>query len=278
VYERLPATLRTRSIGRVIREFDSVDSTNNIARLLLEESNNKIQDGTVFIAREQSAGRGRWGHTWYSPRDAGLYFSIILRPDRKGCAPLDSPMGFFPLAIGLAVARMLCRHYGLDALIKWPNDILIEGRKVCGILVERLKVDTYLIGIGLNSNWTPQILHEVEKITKQSVGAHPGILCIQPSALSLELGECLDHSVLLGRLLESLDVAYTVLLRKLYASVLSRVRRRLFGLGRAVIFTQGRYVRGIFEGINGDGHALVRCEDGAVQAVQSGEVYFADRD
>ena len=294
MYERLTETLRTRSVGRVIHEFDFVNSTNTAARLLLEEDAS-VPDGTVIVAREQSAGRGRLGRAWHSPRDAGLYLSVILRPDgrngfesggnavgaRRDCAlPSGSP-GFVSIAAGAAVMLMLRHYYGLDALIKWPNDVLIDGRKVCGVLVERIKPGTYILGIGLNTNWTPQTLHDMESAAEQADAAQvPGILRIPPGALSIAPGEnveSFDHAVLLGRLLESVDVLYTAVLRKLHRSVIRRVQRRLFGVGEAVIFGQGQSSRGIFDGINHEGHALVRCEDGTVLAVQSGEVHFADR-
>jgi BirA family biotin operon repressor/biotin-[acetyl-CoA-carboxylase] ligase len=267
LYEHLPEILRTRCVGRVIRELDSVDSTNTAARLLPEEGS--VPDGTVIIAREQSAGRGRVGHGWHSPRDAGLYLSVILRP------PPGSSMELSSLAVGAAAAQTLRRHYGLPALIKWPNDVLINGRKVCGVLVERIKTDVYILGVGLNTNWTSQIRDEMESAMKKTA-PDSGVLYIPPGALSLALGGNVDHAILLGRLLESIDVAYTAILRKFYGFILRRVQRNLFGVGRAVII--GQDTCGVFAGINNDGHALVRREDGTVLPVQSGEVHFADRD
>jgi BirA family biotin operon repressor/biotin-[acetyl-CoA-carboxylase] ligase len=275
VYERLPETLRTRRIGRVIHELDLVNSTNTSARRVLEERGAECSvDGTVIIAREQSAGRGRIGHTWYSPRDAGLYMSVILCSKAR-----DSAANLLPIAAGLSMAEVLRRQYGLDALIKWPNDIVLHKRKLGGVLVERTGEGAYILGIGLNTNWTAQTESGMQQV--YNFGAEKGsgsiALGIRPTALSVELGEQVDHVLLLGRILEAIDLVYAAICRGLSRSIIVRARQRLFGLGYPVHIEHGGYTCGTFEGIDNQGHALVRGENGEVLPIESGEVHFADR-
>jgi BirA family biotin operon repressor/biotin-[acetyl-CoA-carboxylase] ligase len=260
--------LRARLIGCEIREFDSIDSTQFAARRLLEQG---AASGTVVIAREQTSGRGRLGREWQSGRDAGLYFSVVLLPCKKTCGghtAHNAAQQYLSLAAGAAIMRVLRQHYGLDAKIKWPNDVFIRGRKVCGILIEGIGGDAIILGIGLNTNL---------KMTGVSPAAE---WAAQATSLSDELGQDIDHPALLIHILEALDLVYAALCRGLFRPVISRVRKNLYGLAREVFFDNGAGgVRsGVFEGIDDEGRALVRTEDGRIHAVMSGEVRIADRD
>ena len=118
--------LRTQTLGKSIFHFFSVDSTNAFASRLLNHGR-KVADGTVIISESQTAGKGRRGRSWHSEQESGLYFSIVLRP--------RIPPGFAPLfTLGTAVAlhNAIERNTGLAVDIKWPNDLLMEGRKCCG--------------------------------------------------------------------------------------------------------------------------------------------------
>lgn len=126
-----------------------VDSTNNYAKNLIAEGN--AESGTLVIADEQTAGRGRLGRTFYSPGQTGLYMSLIYIPD--GC---DFVPSLFTVTAAVAVSRLLCQDFGVCAKIKWVNDIYIDSKKVCGILCEA-GVDAQsglpngvVIGIGVN--------------------------------------------------------------------------------------------------------------------------------
>ena len=295
---------RARHIGCEISEFDTVDSTQLEARRLLEEG---AASGTVAIACEQTAGRGRLGRAWQSERDAGLYFSVILRPELSEAASRGFKV--LSLAAGVAVMQVLRRRYGLDALIKWPNDVFINGRKVCGILVEGTGGGAFILGIGINTNWQIDeaaahahipgggaerslasegssaseaciFLPQVKKCIPLSPQAERGagadvLLC--GTSLSLELSRDIDHPALLIHILESLDIVYAGLCRGYTRFVLGRVRRHLFGIGREVFFeSDGTRRSGVLEGIDDEGRALVRAE-GRIQAVTAGEVCIADR-
>src|SRR5438552_4389887 len=142
--------LGTRIIGRSLYHFYDVDSTNLFAARLIAHGR-KTPEGTVVIAEAQSAGRGRLGRSWHSEREAGLYFSVVLFPKTP---PSLAPL--FTLATAVAMHNAVERYTGLDIDIKWPNDLLVDGKKFCGILSEiQAEVDlvkNMVIGIGVNVN------------------------------------------------------------------------------------------------------------------------------
>ncbi|MCZ7604636.1 MAG: biotin--[acetyl-CoA-carboxylase] ligase [Planctomycetota bacterium] len=140
--------LNTRHVGRKLQIFDQVSSTNETAWELIE-ADPKLKDGTVVLAESQTRGRGRMGREWHSAKGAGLWLSVVL----KTSVPPDK-LAFLTGGAALAIANMLQQFIHLPAEIKWPNDILIRGRKVCGILVEARssQPDVYVLGIGLNVN------------------------------------------------------------------------------------------------------------------------------
>ena len=139
--------LKTRFIGREILYFDSIDSTNSYAKKMGEEN---IKDGTVIIADEQTSGRGRLGRQWMSPKGKGIWMTILLKPH---IAPSEASKITLAAAYALCTALDKC---GLDVRIKWPNDIVVNGKKLCGILTEMsadMDIIKYIVvGIGLNAN------------------------------------------------------------------------------------------------------------------------------
>jgi BirA family biotin operon repressor/biotin-[acetyl-CoA-carboxylase] ligase len=140
--------LNTKTVGRKLRIFDQVNSTNEAAWDQIE-SDPETRDGTVILAESQTAGRGRMGREWHSAKGAGLWMSVILRVT----VPPDK-VAFLTSAAALAIANMLQQFIHLPAEIKWPNDVMIRGRKVCGILVEARSnmPGIYVLGIGMNVN------------------------------------------------------------------------------------------------------------------------------
>ena len=160
--------LKTEVIGRHIHYFESVGSTNNIAYKMAEEG---APEGTVVIANEQTKGKGRLGRVWDSPADTGVYLSCILRPN---IAPNEVPE--ITLVTAVSVVKAIRKFSGVQALIKWPNDILISDKKSGGILTE-LKAETdkinfVILGIGININTVASELPggatSVKKETKSS--------------------------------------------------------------------------------------------------------------
>ncbi|MGL5752379.1 MAG: biotin--[acetyl-CoA-carboxylase] ligase, partial [Paraclostridium sp.] len=136
--------LNTGFIGRNIIHFDTIDSTNTYAKSIGYDS----CDGTVVISEEQTSGRGRIGRLWHSKKHEGIWMSIILKPD---ITPMEAP--FITLIAGASVVKALS-NLGIESYIKWPNDLIINGKKVCGILTELSaeieRVNYIVVGIGIN--------------------------------------------------------------------------------------------------------------------------------
>jgi BirA family biotin operon repressor/biotin-[acetyl-CoA-carboxylase] ligase len=181
---RLAAALHTASLGRDFRYVRQTSSTMDLARTAAAEG---APHGTLILAEEQTAGRGRRGRGFFSPPGGSLYFTLILRPSREQYARL-------PLAVPLAVCRA-CAHEGVDARIKWPNDIWVGERKLCGMLIDGETGPAGLAayaGIGINVNADPT--------------ADPALSEVATS-LSRELGREVGREALLARICEELEAA-----------------------------------------------------------------------
>ncbi len=140
--------LNAERIGKVLRIYDKVESTNQTAWALIEQDP-KIADGTVILAESQTSGRGRMGSEWHSPAGCGIWMSVVLKvhlPPEK--------IALLTATASLAIANMLQQFIQLPSEIKWPNDVMVRGRKVAGVLVEARSSlpETYVMGLGLNVN------------------------------------------------------------------------------------------------------------------------------
>jgi BirA family biotin operon repressor/biotin-[acetyl-CoA-carboxylase] ligase len=177
--------LRARVIGRRLHCYEVVGSTNDVAFDLAARG---APEGTVALAEEQTAGRGRQGRAWHSPPRVGITMSCILRP------PLQpSELWVVTACASVAVCRAVAGQTGLRPAVKKPNDVLVEGRKVCGILTEARRETVVLgIGISVNHEWKdfPEELHEVA------------------ASLRIASGQKVDRIGLLRRTLEALDAGY----------------------------------------------------------------------
>ncbi len=145
------------SLGRPLRLFEAVDSTNTAALAWAAE---EPPHGALVVAHHQSAGRGRWGRTWFSEPGGGLLFSLILKPTLA----MDQ-LGLLTLASGLGCARGVASASGLPVRLKWPNDLLVEDKKTGGILIEsvvnRSQLDAVVVGVGLNLRWPGELPPEI---------------------------------------------------------------------------------------------------------------------
>jgi BirA family biotin operon repressor/biotin-[acetyl-CoA-carboxylase] ligase len=204
-------TFPTHLIGRRTLWFDEVESTNTLATSYATDTAN---DGLVLIADHQTAGRGRQGRTWLSPRGCGLLLSALLFPPAR----LRQPAALTALA-AVAACDAIRQHAHLTPTIKWPNDLLVQGRKVCGILVEQGQGT--VIGIGLNV------------LTPGEAFVAAGL----PLAGSLRLftDEPLDRQAIAESLLTALDASYQELLAGQFARLEEHWRAGLGLVGRDVI-------------------------------------------
>lgn len=213
-------------------------------------------EGTVVVAGEQTAGRGRAGRKWQAPRGTALLCSVLLRP---GVGP--ERFGLLALAAGVAVAEAIEETAGLDVRLKWPNDVWLgdgrSGRKVAGILANaRAGVDpTVVLGVGVNANATAAQLPD---------GA---------TSLLVETGRPTPIEVLLVEFLGRLDVRYAEYLADGGSSAVEAWRRRAALLGDEVEVAEGGTTRrGVMRGIDAGGALLLERADGAIERAVMGDL------
>lgn len=240
------AATRLGRFGRQILFYDSVPSTNDVAARLAEGG---APEGCVVIGDAQSAGRGRLGRAWASPPGAGLYVSTILRPDAD-------VMSLVTIAAGVAMTEGIQSATGLRTDLKWPNDVLIAGRKVAGILAEGTA--RYVI-LGFGMNVLP--------------AAYPPDVVTRATSLERELGRPVDRGSLLAECLSAFAARYAELREGQRATIVGAWRERAVAtLGRRVRWdAQGTSVEGIADDIDAEGALLVRTPAGMVRII-SGEV------
>jgi len=244
----LKNNLATGFIGRELHYLPVASSTQDMARDLAEQG---APEGTAVIAGRQQSGRGRLGRTWLSP-EGGLATSVVLHPAMPA-------VHLLPAISALAVLRTV-RGLGIGAGIKWPNDVLINGRKVCGILIEHGLaggiVSYSIIGIGININF--------------DTGLYPEIAGFATS-LSLQLG----HELPVGRVALSVytELEALYLQAEKPAAIISEWAASMDTLGRRVKVQSGNStVEGVAETISGSGHLLLRMDDGSLHEILAGDV------
>ncbi len=255
----LPAEIKAgignRVVGREVVFFEETDSTNLRAQALGDAG---AVEGTVIIADRQSAGKGRLGRQWFSPPGVNLYASILLRPP---ISPRFAPQLTFVSAV--AVARALEEIAGLETTVKWPNDILLNGKKVAGLLnelsAETERVHYVVLGIGVNLN--------------MAADEFPADLRYPATSVAIEKGETVSRLAFVRCLLHHVEHLYELYLLKGFAPLL-RAWESLFELtGHAAeVDCQERLLRGIVEGLDDDGALLLRLPSGATERILAGDV------
>jgi BirA family biotin operon repressor/biotin-[acetyl-CoA-carboxylase] ligase len=249
----IKANLTTKIIGKAIQSYDIVDSTNTNAMKLASEG---AEEGTVVLAKMQRMGKGRLNREWHSPK-GGLWLSLILRPDIN-----SSEATRLTLMAALAVARTIRGVYNLDAKIKWPNDVLIKGKKVCGIFTEARslenRIDYVILGIGINANFDLKDLpEEIRNLT---------------TTLGGEIGSELDLEKLLLALLMEIDKYYEILKIGNTNIILNEWRKLSDTLGRRVkIITLKETIEGIALDVDDMGALIVRTDDNKEQKFLAGD-------
>ena len=241
--------VRTRLVGGEI-SWDlhyepSCSSTQDLARAA---SARGAQQGWTMVTDLQREGRGRQGRTWVAPPETALLFSTILRPPRD-VLPL------LPLLAALTVAGGIETSSGAVPDLKWPNDVLIKGKKLAGILLERPAGADVVLGVGLNVNQSRADLPE---------GA---------TSLAIEIGHELEREPLLAAILNDLGNAYERADREGVSWIVPGWRSRSSMLGKAVAFQRdGTLIRGIAEDVSDEGALQVRLDDGSRISVVAGEI------
>ena len=263
----LSSTMRegiyTQTVGRRILYFERVSSTMDEASALAEGG---AENGTVVVAEEQWASRGRFSRPWVSPK-GNLSLSVILRP--QGTAA-----GYLSMLAGVAVVRAIGKTTRLDARLKWPNDVLVDGKKLCGILVEPSYLSDQLqyavVGIGVNVALDPTETPEISQTA---------------TSLTMETGGAVHRGHLLRNLLQEMDALYLELERTAPRTsgalpdaprLLDEYRSCLDTLGQHVeVSWQGDTCCGFAEDVNEMGNLVLKLEDGRTKVLSAGEVTLA---
>ncbi len=241
--------------------YDTVDSTNTRAKRLAKEG---APHGSVLVAGTQTGGRGRMGRSFSCAAGMGVYFSLILRPNCAG-----EKLMHLTCAAGLAACRAVEQVCGVKPQIKWPNDVILKGKKLGGILTElgfdsrTGLVDYAIIGVGINCNQRAQDFPEELRTIATSIQDALGVTCA-PAKLAAAL---IDAFYEMDRLLFDSK-----------AQLMDAYRRSCATLGQEISVIQGDSTRpGTALDIDKDGGLIVRFENGAVETVNSGEVSIRSR-
>lgn len=246
--------LNTDYIGKNLYVYHEVNSTNTVAKFLSKTGD---ENGSVVISEKQTGGRGRSGKTWESPL-GGVWLSIILTPD------VDySKIPLITLTTGVAVAKTLERIGIENPEIKWPNDIMINGKKVCGILTEAVtnsnKIETVIIGVGIDANLT--------------IEDFPEELQSETTTLENELGRKGDENLLIKLFLEEFEKISELFNHDDYEKILKEWRKRSYSIGKIVEVRKpfNKHYDAYVLGISKEGALVVEKNDGTLEKVISGE-------
>jgi len=246
---------KTKVIGRDIHVFKQTTSTNDVIEKLARDG---VKEGVVIFAESQTRGRGRLGRKWISPARKGLWFSILLRPDLH---PQETTQ--LTVASATALRRAIQSETGLKPEIKWPNDILIGGKKVAGILTELSaeldKVRYVILGIGIDVNLdADELPAELKKIA---------------TSLKIESGGTISRAELATVILRALDEDYSRICAGEFAAVADEWEENCATIGKNVTVQIGdRKIRGRAESLDDDGALLLRTEHGHLERITGGDV------
>ncbi|MBI5474576.1 MAG: biotin--[acetyl-CoA-carboxylase] ligase [Ignavibacteriae bacterium] len=244
--------LRAKVFGNKIYTFQTIDSTNNCIKAL---ANVGAAEGVVVLAEQQTAGRGRLGRTWLSQPEENLTFSVLLRPEVS-----TESINLLPLYVAVAVSQAIENSTGLRAECKWPNDLLIDKKKVAGILIEssmrQNRLEYVVVGLGLNVNQMQFTNGLLQKAT----------------SLKLETGKDFDRAKLLREILFNLETHYTQAVENDFKSVIPFWLSRTTMINKPIVVSQGNdIISGVVTGLSLDG-GLVLQTNGRSQTMFAGDV------
>lgn len=250
---KIQENLDSKIIGKHILVYDAVSSTNSVLRKMAKEGESQ---GTVVVAQIQETGHGRLNRTWFSPK-GGLWLSIVLRPK---IAPSEAAK--ITLMAAVAIAKTLRKTGNLNARIKWPNDVLVGGKKICGILTEmrtrETEIEYMILGIGINANFE---LSEFPEEIKEHA-----------TTVIHEIKSTIDLENLLTDLLLNLDFFYQQLISGSSKDILNEWKELSDTLGRNVIIkTQKESLEGKALDLAEDGALVIKTASGVVKKIYSGD-------
>ena len=252
----IQSQLRAEHIGREIIVHDSVDSTNNIAKNLVNQSG---KEGTVILADCQTQGKGRSGRIWHSEEKVGIYLSVLLKPS----LPLEE-VSQITLVAGVALAKTINEFSRVRAYLKWPNDILLNGKKVAGILTENYQGNIHsgiILGIGINVN------HSHFPVSLQHIA----------TSIAMENGEIFERLPLISFLINHLEQEYRCFLDDGISPIVDHWNLNSDMFGKQISINHGNQTfSGTAMKLNDQGHLVMLMDDGKEIDFDSGEVIFLE--
>lgn len=247
----LESRLNTAKIGRPLQIFPETDSTNEEIRRCLA-----LPEGAVVIADRQTQGRGRHGRSWHSEPGTGLYLSALLKPNLP-----PEKLSLITLMAGVATVSAI-QHYA-EAKLKWPNDILLNGKKLAGILCEYIPGTAIIVGIGINLNQT-RFPDEIQDIA---------------TSLKLETGKTVNRADMALGLIENLDREYEEFLQSNNENLIRKWTENTDLFGKTVTaYQKGNSLTGIALGLDPEGKLILQTPDGEKHFLDSGELLAAGAD
>jgi BirA family transcriptional regulator, biotin operon repressor / biotin---[acetyl-CoA-carboxylase] ligase len=254
-FNEVNSYLNTKYIGNNIVHFDTIDSTNTKAKELASKG---AQDGTIVISEEQTIGRGRFDRRWCSPKYKGIWMSIILRPN------IDPINASTITLIGAAAVFNALQDIGIKAEIKWPNDIILNNKKICGILTEMSselnQINYLVIGIGININISyEEFPKELQEIA---------------TSLRVEKGQCFSRQEITAAILNHFEKLYEeFIIEGNLKTTIEICKKNSFLIGKEIqLLNRGELKAAKAVDINEDGLLVIEHKNGSIEKVISGEV------
>ena len=245
--------LKSKEIGKNLIYFESIDSTNDYCK----QRGNELSNGTVVISEEQLLGRGRLGRAWSSPRGEGIWMSILLKPQ----IPPTEGTKLTQIAAA-AVCNTLRNVAGVEALIKWPNDLVVNGKKICGILTEMSaeinEIHYLVVGVGINVN-TLEFPKDLEDMA---------------TSIAMEVGQRIDRKVIVASILEEFERLYnSFLIDGDISEAISICKKYSAILNEKVNVVRGSSIKeGLVLDITDEGNLILLMDSGQREVIHSGEV------
>lgn len=255
--EKIKSVVKTELLASKIYALWSVRSTNEFA---YDRALHGEKEGTLVIAEQQLKGRGRKTRAWDSPFNKGLWFSLILRPELPA-----SRAGLVPYLAGVSVAEAVEHFAGLPPDVKWPNDLLLHGRKFCGILSEvefqNNRINFIILGIGINVNQKPD--------------EFPVEFRAQATSLRIESHSRIDRADFLAEVLSQLEKNYRDMKQSGFQNIIKKWKQSCPQIGKEVAIVQDDdQYQGLFEDLDEEGCLLLRTRDGELKKIVAGDINF----
>ncbi len=252
--------INAQKVGKDLFVYNQIDSTNNVLLKLIRKG--FAEDGSVVISDSQTAGRGRFGRNWASPPGCNLYLSMMLCPD---ISPQESAVFTFLASCALFDTFS---NYGVSCSIKWPNDILVDGKKISGVLTELgisdRKVNYLIIGIGVNLNLSREFIERKMKNVSDKT-----------TSLLIVLGKETSREEFAGGLISAIDRYYTEFQNRGSSAIIKSWSDRWGLEGREVsIDVLGETISGIVERVDQNGFLYLRTQEGTLRRVIAGDAVF----